>query len=117
MPPLKEMTMTIPAGDISPLQLSELLDRGTELCLLDVREPAEVAAGKIGDCLTIPLAILPLRMNDLPRDRPLVVYCHMGGRSAQAARFLQEKGFRDVHNLSGGIQRWINDIDPTLTKY
>lgn len=109
--------MAIPVGDILPLQLSELLDSGSDLCLLDVREPAEVATGRIGNCLTIPLAILPLRLNELPRDIPIVVYCKVGGRSAQAVRFLQGKGFSDVHNLAGGIIRWAGEVDPTLKKY
>jgi adenylyltransferase/sulfurtransferase len=113
----KETAMTTQGCNMTPMQLSELLDQGADLCLLDVREPAEVAAGKIGNCLTIPLGILPLRFDELPRNTTLVVYCKMGGRSAQAVQFLQSKGFTNVRNLVGGIVGWMDHVDPSLTKY
>jgi len=104
-------------GDITPLQLKALLDKDPDLYLLDVREPHELAICRIEGSWEIPLGILPLRYAEVPRERPVVVHCKMGGRSAQAIQFLQGKGYTNLTNLAGGILRWIDDVDPSLTKY
>jgi adenylyltransferase/sulfurtransferase len=74
--------------------------------MVDVREPSEWDAGHIDGAIHIPLAALPARMNELPRDRDLVVYCAMGGRSARAVEMLRGAGFTRVNNLTGGYQAW-----------
>jgi rhodanese-related sulfurtransferase len=76
---------------------------GSDGQLVDVREPAEVAAGTIPGAMNIPLGELPVRLNELDRDRTVVLLCRSGGRSRQAARFLSAHGFADVVNLSGGM--------------
>jgi rhodanese-related sulfurtransferase len=63
------------------------------------------------------LGILPLRYAEVPRDKPVIVHCKLGGRSAQAVEFLQGKGYSNVKNLAGGILRWIDDVDLSLNKY
>ena len=104
-------------GDITPLQLKALLDKNPDLYLLDVREPHELAICRIENSRNIPLGSLPLRYAEAPRDKPVVLFCKMGGRSAQAIRFLQGKGYSNLTNLTGGITRWIDEVDPSLTKY
>ena len=65
----------------------------------------------------IPLAELQDRLDELPTDREIVVYCRTGARSASAARMLAEEGFSSVFNLVGGIHAWVDEIDPSLPKY
>ena len=107
----------VAGGDVSPLQLKALLDKNPGLYVLDVREPSELAICRLEGSHDIPLAMLPLRFEEVPRDRLVVVLCKMGGRSAQAVQFLKNKGYRNVSNLVGGIMRWIDDVDPSLKKY
>ena len=74
--------------------------------LVDVRTDAEVARGKIPHCESLPLHLLPLRLNGLDKNATTVFYCQMGGRSTQAAAFAAAHGFVDVYNLEGGIAEW-----------
>ncbi len=102
---------------ISVQELKELRDGRKPHLLLDVREPSEYAASRIDGAKLLPLAELPGRFGELPKDTPIIVPCHHGGRSAQAVSFLQEAGFADVKNLSGGIDAWSADIDPDVPRY
>lgn len=75
--------------------------------LLDVRTPAETAAGVVPGALRVPVDQLEQRLGELPRDgRPLVVYCAMGSRSAYACELLAREGFEGLFNLDGGIGAW-----------
>ncbi|WP_127794059.1 rhodanese-like domain-containing protein [Agromyces sp. LHK192] len=73
--------------------------------LLDVREPTELEQARIDGALHIPLGELVARLDEVPRDRPVHVICHVGGRSAQAAQFLEGQGV-EVANIEGGIVAW-----------
>jgi len=108
---------SVAGGDVTPLQLKSMLDNNPDLYVLDVREPSELAICRLEKSYDIPLGILPLRFEEVPRDRPVIVLCKMGGRSAQAVQFLKSKGYNNVSNLVGGIIRWIDDVNPTLKKY
>jgi rhodanese-related sulfurtransferase len=92
------------AGDASPI-------------LLDVREVDEYNHCKIDGSILIPLGQLPMRYHELPKDRPIVVHCHHGGRSARAVQFLMEKGLTCVHNLAGGIDLWSLQVDSGVPRY
>ena len=85
--------------------------------LLDVREDGEVAYANIEGHTHIAMNLIPLRHNELPDDKPIVVYCHHGMRSMQVALFLEHAGFSDVYNLSGGIEAWSVQIDPSVARY
>ncbi len=76
--------------------------------ILDVREPAEFTGplGHIAGAVLIPLGELAGRAGELKRERPIVAVCRAGGRSAQATVILQQQGFKDVANLTGGMLRW-----------
>lgn len=74
--------------------------------LLDVREPDEWRAGHIAGARHLPMAEIPARVADLPRDEPVVVLCRRGGRSAQVIAYLQGQGFSNLTNLDGGMQAW-----------
>ena len=85
--------------------------------LVDVREPWEFELARIEGSLLVPLGELPRRVDELPRDRPLVMVCHTGRRSQNAAMFLAQSGFADVQNLSGGVERWAVEVDPSMRRY
>ncbi len=74
--------------------------------LIDVRSEAEVAQGVIDGAIHIPLHLLPLRAMDIPQNKPVVIYCRSGARSAQACAFMAAKGYGNMHNLAGGIMAW-----------
>lgn len=74
--------------------------------LLDVRTPAEYAAGHIKGAKLIPLAELPRRLNEVPKNRAVYVICRSGARSAQASALLREAGRRAV-NVGGGMNDWV----------
>ena len=85
--------------------------------LLDVREPFEVEIGAIDGHRHIPLRQLPEAYETLPRDRPVIAYCHHGMRSLRAAEFLRSKGLGRAQSLVGGIDRWSLEIDPSVPRY
>src|SRR5580704_14137733 len=107
------------AGGISEIQVEELkrrLDAKEDVFVLDVREPHEYQICNIGGHL-IPLGDLPRRVNELDSSREIVAHCRSGVRSAKAVDFLQQAGFKKVHNLAGGILAWADRIDPKMPKY
>jgi rhodanese-related sulfurtransferase len=85
--------------------------------IVDVREPWEYALCRIEGSLSLPLSELMSRQDELPRDRPLVMVCHLGGRSLQAAQYLDSAGFANVHNLRGGVAAWAAEVEPTMPTY
>ena len=104
---------------ISEMQVEELkrrLDAGDDLFVLDVREPHEYQICNINGHL-IPLGDLPKRVNELDSSREIVAHCRSGVRSAKAVAFLQQAGFKKVHNLAGGILAWADRVDPKMPKY
>ena len=100
--------------EITPQQLSERLERGDALVLVDVREPYEWEAGHHADAKHIPLGQLPKRLDEIPRDAEIVMICRSGGRSANAQHILLASGFPRVHNLTGGMTRWSREVDPAI---
>jgi rhodanese-related sulfurtransferase len=108
--------MNLPS-QLSPAHVKQLLDAGEPLVLLDVREPEEVALGRIAGALHIPMGDIPGRLHELDPDADIVVYCHHGIRSASVVAFLRQREFTSVANLSGGIDAWALTIDPTLPRY
>ena len=103
-------------ADMTVEELKKRLERGDDLFVLDVREPHEYQAANIGGHL-IPLNDLPRRVGELDPSKEIVVHCKLGGRSAKAADFLRQSGFKNVHNLAGGITAWSERIDPRVPKY
>jgi adenylyltransferase/sulfurtransferase len=103
-------------AEITPKQLKARLDRGEPLLVLDVREPQEYQINRIEGSTLIPLGELPQRYQELDPSMEIIAQCKMGGRSAKAAEFLRQKGFM-VKNLTGGILRWIDEVDPSQPKY
>ena len=114
---------TAPAmNSISVIELKALLESGaTDIALVDVRTPEEAQVASIVGSELIPLASIESgeameRLRDLSTSKKIFVHCKLGGRSAKAVSLLQQSGIEAV-NVSGGIEAWSNEIDPSLARY
>jgi rhodanese-related sulfurtransferase len=92
--------------EIDAMDLKARLDAGDEIALIDIRSDAEVAQGILPDAAHLAMHLIPLRVNDLPKDRDVVLYCRSGARSYHACNFLNQQGIDNVINLRGGIIAW-----------
>ena len=110
------MTDSTP-GSISPADLKARLEAGDSLVLLDVREDSEVAICALPGITHIPMGELSVRLPELDMDAETVCICHHGIRSAHAAAALARMGFESLLNLSGGMERWAQDVDPEMARY
>ncbi len=102
--------------EISPKALKTLLDEKADIQIIDVRESTEYEICNLGGEL-IPLGLIKLRLEKISKIKPVVIYCKMGGRSAQAIKILESHGFDNLMNLRGGLLAYIDEVDPKLTKY
>jgi len=102
---------------ITVQELKEKLDRGEKITLIDVREPWEYNIAKIEGAQLIPLATLGSEYKTLDPQAEIVIHCHMGMRSMDATQFLLQQGFKNVKNLTGGINAWSMQVDPSVPKY
>ena len=93
--------------EVGTMEATQLINHRDAL-ILDIREDKEVAAGRIPNAKHIPLGQLNGRLQELAKykERPLVVNCRSGARSANACRVLAKNGFTEVYNLKGGIIAW-----------
>ena len=98
-------------------ELQTMMQGARSPFLLDVREVDEWETCKLAGATLVPLAQLVTRSGEVPKDRPLVVYCHHGGRSARAVQWLLQQGFTQAVNLAGGIEAWAVHIDPQMPRY
>ena len=103
--------------DVTVEELKFFIDNNDGVFLLDVREPQEHQICSIPGSVLIPLGELPNRISELGGHKDVVVHCKSGVRSAKAVKILSDAGFTKVRNLSGGILRWIDVVDPSLPKY
>jgi len=119
-PAAPEVTVNTASSNETETDVRELkrkIDAKEDFFLLDVREPNEFQIGRIPGSTLIPLGEVPQRVSEIPRDKEIVVHCKMGGRSAKAAAFLRQQGYKNVKNLKGGILDWSDKIDPSVPKY
>ncbi len=107
----------MPITQCNAEQVKQRLENGEPLVLLDVREPNEFAFAKIQGSIHIPLRALPERVDELDKEKDIVVICHHGMRSQQACFFLEQYGFNRLFNLKGGIDAWSIKCDPTVPRY
>jgi monothiol glutaredoxin len=101
---------------ISAADLKSRLDRGLVKEFFDVRTPSEIEIARIGDARILD-RIAQDHILGLSKDTPLYFFCHHGGRSAQAAEFFLNQGFKEVYNLDGGIDAWARDVDTDVARY
>ena len=93
------------------------LKANDEAIFLDVREPEELAICSIEGALHIPMGEVPARLEAIPKDKPLVVFCHHGMRSMQVVQFLEARGFQQSVKMGGGIHAWAVHIYASLATY
>jgi rhodanese-related sulfurtransferase len=103
--------------EISITEAARLCQSPGQAVLLDVREPLEWKFCHVEGSLHIPMGEIPGRLAELPRDRPILVLCHVGQRSMQVTRFLHASGYGLASNVAGGIDAWAERIDPAVARY
>lgn len=120
---IREIASALPAraqtskNEITAAELHALRKKHAPMILVDVRTENERIICAIADSTSIPIAEVPARMGELPRDVPMVVYCKSGGRSARVLAMLEAGGFTNARHLAGGILAWIENVDPSLPRY
>jgi adenylyltransferase/sulfurtransferase len=103
--------------EITVRDYQALRARGEAHQLVDVREPHEHRIARFEDAVLIPLRTLPERLQELDRDRLIVLHCHIGARSMAALEYLKAQGFTRLKNLRGGIDAWSREVDPAVPRY
>jgi adenylyltransferase/sulfurtransferase len=96
-----------------------MLEASEDFLLLDCREADEHAKVAIAAATLLPMSELVDRIGELEphRNRRIVVHCHHGGRSLRVTNWLRQQGFSQAQSMSGGIDRWATEIDPSLPRY
>lgn len=102
---------------LSAPQLKTKIDNQEPLFLLDVREIGEFEYAHIENSVLIPLGQIPKRLHELDKQQAIVLICHHGMRSQQAALYLEHSGFTNLANLKGGIDAWSVLCDTSVPRY
>lgn len=103
-------------GHMTAVEVTSLIDK-RNLSILDVREEWELKLGAIPNSLRLTSELLDEILETWEKDKPLLVYCHFGIRSLDAASFLADRGFKNVFILKGGIDSWSTEVDPSIPRY
>ncbi|MEW5959029.1 MAG: rhodanese-like domain-containing protein [Chloroflexota bacterium] len=99
-PALQNLPLSIDAATV------EQLRQRNDVFILDVREVDEFNSSHIPGATLLPLGQIPDRLDEVPRDKTVIAVCRSGNRSGQAADFLRQQGFDNVHNMEGGMNAW-----------
>ena len=102
------------ARNVSPEEAYSMVVKHDSLYLLDVRTPGEFQQVRLEGASLIPIDQLLNRLPEVPKDRPILVYCAVGSRSAQVVNYLARQGYPEVYNLYGGIYSWAQKGYPVL---
>ena len=102
------------ARNLSPDDAYSMVNQRDNLYLLDVRTPGEFQQARLANASLIPINQLLSRLAEVPKDRPILVYCAVGSRSAQVVNYLARQGYPEVYNLYGGIYSWAQKGYPIL---
>ncbi|CDS97208.1 MULTISPECIES: rhodanese-like domain-containing protein [Sphingobacterium] len=102
--------------EVTVEELKSKIDNNEDFQLIDVRETFEYEVSNLGG-LNIPLSGILIEVDKIAKDKPVVVQCRSGKRSAQAVMMLEQQGFDNLSNLKGGILAWKEEIDPEIDVY
>ncbi|MEO6852115.1 MAG: rhodanese-like domain-containing protein [Mucilaginibacter sp.] len=103
--------------EVSVQELKEMMDKGEDFQLIDVREDFEYEMSNLGGKL-IPLGGILIEADQIARDKPVIMQCRSGKRSAAAIMQLEQQfGMTNLYNLTGGILAWADEIDPNISVY
>jgi len=101
----------ITRADVKNINLQDLQallkDAKEDVFILDVRTPGEYSSGRIPGAVSIPMMDVSSRVDEIPKDKKVVVVCASGGRSARVANFLDKEGFPWIANYVGGTNEWV----------
>lgn len=96
------------SSNINVVELKEkMASKPANVLYLDVRTPMEFSSANIKGFKNIPVDQIPNRLNEIPKDKEIVVICQSGGRSSSAVRFLSQNGYEKVINVTGGMGAWM----------
>ncbi len=99
---------------ITVTELKALMDNQADFQLIDVREDYEYEAGNING-IHIPMNNIPAQVDEIAKDKQVIVQCRSGARSANVINFLETNyQFDNLYNLEGGIKAWVAEIDPSI---
>lgn len=103
--------------EVTVQELKRMRDNNEAHQLIDVREPHEAEIAEIGGQL-IPMGEILLHVDEIAKDKPVIIHCRSGARSASVVQALEKQhGFTNLYNLKGGILAWAKEIDPSLATY
>jgi rhodanese-related sulfurtransferase len=102
------------ARNVKPQEAFSMVDQRSDLYLLDVRTLGEYQKTRLEGARLIPIDQFAKRLSEVPKNRPILVYCAVGSRSAQVVNYLARKGYPEIYNLSGGIYAWAQKGYPIL---
>jgi rhodanese-related sulfurtransferase len=102
--------------EITVQELKQKIDRGEDFQLIDVRETFEYEMSNLNGEL-IPLGGIVIEADKIAKDKPVIVHCRSGARSAAAIMQLESMGYTNLYNLKGGIVAWATEIDRSIQVY
>lgn len=103
--------------ELSVKELKEWMDKGEDFQLIDVREKYEYDICNLGGEL-IPMGEITSCLDQVAKDKKVVVHCRSGGRSGTIVNVLESQyGYNNLYNLKGGILAWVDEVDPSMAKY
>jgi len=103
--------------EVPATQAYALMHQRADLKVLDVREDWEIKICRLPGSQVLRPLLLDEVLTEWPKNTPLLLYCHHGIRSLDAATFLADRGFTNVYTLKGGIEAWSLEVDPTVPRY
>jgi rhodanese-related sulfurtransferase len=103
--------------EIAPREVAALIARGDKFLFVDVREKWEHEIARIAGAVLIPLRDIPANLPRLAGTGEIVLFCHHGMRSLDAAAWLRKQGVGGARSMSGGIEQWATEIDPLVPRY
>jgi len=110
-------TETVKVPEIDVFEVKQKIDGGEDVFILDVREQWEWQIAHLDGAHLIPMDSVPSRLEELNPSQKIVVYCHIGIRSATVTEYLIKQGYSHVKNMTGGIKAWTLKINPSLNLY
>lgn len=102
--------------EVTVQELKSMIENNEDFQLIDVREPFEYEVSNLNG-LNIPLSGILIEADKVAKDKPVIIQCRSGKRSAQAVMLLEQQGYTNLANLQGGILAWKAEIDPELDVY
>ena len=108
------LSLAVVASNIDAPAAQRLLKERRDVYLLDVRTPGEYQQMRLANAHLIPIDQVTQRLDEIPKNRPVIVYCAVGSRSAQVFNYLARRGYQEVYNLEGGIYAWAQKGYPIL---